>query len=378
MRTRHPVVIIGAGPAGLATAAALRRRRINPVILEQGEAVGTSWRHRHEDLRLNTIRWLSDLPGLRIPRAAGRWVSRDDYLDYLERFAKTAHLDVRCGVHVRRIDRSADGWQVSTDDGVYRSRHVVVATGHDRLPRLPDWPGRMGFQRPIRHVATLRRAADLAGARVLLVGAGNSGVEIAGHLVDAGVEQLWVSVRTPPTILPRQVYGVPLHPLTLALRLLPERARDRLARSVARHAFGDLGPYGLPAPQQGPFERMRTTGVTVAIDQGFVRHLTAGRLEVVPAVEQLDGSDVVLRDGTRLRPDLIVAATGFDPGLADLVGHLGVLDRDGRPPQEAGPRQSAGLWFIGYRPAIEGNLRQFPVEARRIARAIAPLAPVVG
>ncbi|MEU6740201.1 flavin-containing monooxygenase [Streptosporangium sandarakinum] len=347
------------------------RRPIDPVILEQGDTVGTSWRHRHQDLRLNTIRWLSGLPGLRIPGRAGRWVARDDYIDYLERFTRHARLHVRCGVQARRIDPVAGGWQVTTDAGHYRGRHVIVATGHDRVPRVPDWPGRAGFQRPIRHVATLRRAADLAGARVLLVGAGNSGVEIAGHLVDAGVRQLWMSMRTPPTILPRQPYGVPLRPLTLPLRLVPEPIRDRLTRAVAHHAFGDLRAHGLPAPRQGPFERMRTAGVTIAIDQGFVGHLTAGRLRVVTVVDHLDGPDVVLRDGTRLRPDVVLAATGYDPGLTDLVGHLGVLDRDGRPSRDAGGhRPTTGLWFIGYRPAIEGSLRRFPIEARRIARAI--------
>ncbi|GAA2296245.1 NAD(P)/FAD-dependent oxidoreductase [Nonomuraea roseoviolacea subsp. roseoviolacea] len=365
------VVIIGAGPAGLAAGAALRRRGIDPVILEQGDGVATSWRRRHEELRLNTIRWLSDLPGLRIPRAAGRWVRRDDYVAYLERFARQARLQVSCGVRARRIDAVVGGWEVTTDAGPHRAPHVIVATGHDRVPRVPDWPGRAGFRRPIRHVATLRRAAELAGARVLLVGAGNSGVEIAGHLVDAGVGRLWMSVRSPPTILPRQLHGVPLHPLTVALRPLPERVRDRLARAVADHAFGDLSAYGLPAPRQGPFERMRTRGVTVAVDQGFVGHLTAGRLSVVTVVDHLDGSDVVLRDGTRLRPDIVLAATGYDPGLTELVGHLGVLDPDGRPRRDAGSRPpTAGLWFAGYRPAIEGTLRRHPIEARRIARAI--------
>ncbi|WP_185444522.1 flavin-containing monooxygenase [Kribbella qitaiheensis] len=361
------VTIIGAGPAGLAAAAALRQRKINPVILEQGDAVGTSWRNRHEDLRLNTIRWLSDLPGLAIPRRAGRWVSKDDYIDYLERFTRHMQLQVHSGVQVHRVDSVAGGWRVLTNNGDYRSQHVIVATGHDRVPKMPHWPGQAGFLPPIQHVSTLRRAADLAGQRVLLVGAGNSGVEIAGHLVNAGVKDLWVSVRTPPTILPRQLYGVPLHPLTLALGILPERIRDRLVRTAAQRIFGDLGAYGLPSPRQGPFERMRTTGVTVAIDQGFVAALVAGRLRVVSAIDHLDGHDVALKDGTRLRPDVVLTATGYDPGLTQLVGHLDVLDADGRPHCDA---SQPGLWFIGYQAAIEGTLRRHPIEARQIAQAI--------
>jgi cation diffusion facilitator CzcD-associated flavoprotein CzcO len=367
------VVVVGAGSAGLAAAAALQRRGIQAVVLEGGPSVATSWRGRHQELRLNTMRWLSDLPGLRLPRSAGRWVSRDDYVDYLDRFARHQRLDIRLGVQVRRVDPSAGGWRVATSTGAYQTDQVVVATGHDRVPWLPEWPGRDSFAKPVMHVAELGRAADLAGRRVLLVGAGNSGVEIAGHLVDAGVAALWVSVRTPPTILPREVAGFPLHPLTWGLRILPEWLRDATARVIARLAFGDLTRYGLPAPRQGPYQRLRTTGVTVAVDQGFVGHLKAGCLQVVGEIDRFQGPEAVLRDGRRLRPDVVVAATGFRPGLEPLVGHLGVLDAAGLPRAGSGVAspQAPGLWFIGYHTAIEGNLRQHPLEARHIARAIA-------
>jgi cation diffusion facilitator CzcD-associated flavoprotein CzcO len=367
------VVVVGAGSAGLAAAAALQRRGIQAVVLEGGPSVATSWRGRHQELRLNTIRWLSDLPGLRLPRSAGRWVSRDDYVDYLDRFARHQRLDIRLGVQVRRVDPSAGGWRVATSTGAYQTDQVVVATGHDRVPWLPDWPGRDSFAKPVMHVAELGRAADLVERWVLLVGAGNSGVEIAGHLVDAGVAALWVSVRTPPTILPREVAGFPLHPLTWGLRILPEWLRDATARVIARLAFGDLTRYGLPAPRQGPYQRLRATGVTVAVDQGFVGHLKAGRLQVVGEIDRFQGPEAVLRDGRRLRPDVVVAATGFRPGLEPLVGHLGVLDAAGLPRAGSGVAspQAPGLWFIGYHTAIEGNLRQHPVEARHIARAIA-------
>lgn len=371
--TVAPAVVVGAGSAGLAAAAALQRRGIQAVVLEQGPSVATSWRGRHQELRLNTIRWLSDLPGLRLPRSAGRWVSRDDYVAYLERYAAHQRLDIRFGVQVQRLDPSPGGWRVATSTGAYQTDQVVVATGYDRVPWLPDWPGRDGFATPVLHVAELRRAADLVGRRVLLVGAGNSGVEIGGHLVDAGVAALWVSVRTPPTILPRELAGLPLHPLTWVLRILPERVRDANARLLARLAFGDLARYGLPAPRQGPYERLRTTGVTVAVDQGFVAHLKAGRLQIVAEVDRFAGATVVLRDGRRLRPDVVVAATGFRRGLEPLVGHLGVLDAAGQPRGGSGmPTPGApGLWFVGYRTAIEGNLRQHPTETRHIAHAIA-------
>ncbi|WP_212831910.1 NAD(P)/FAD-dependent oxidoreductase [Catellatospora sp. TT07R-123] len=364
-------VIIGAGSAGLAAAAALLERGVRSVVLEQGDQVATSWRQRHEDLRLNTIRWLSGLPGSAIPRQAGRWVSRDDYIAYLERYALEQALDIRFGVCAQRLTPTARGWQVGTDAGVYEAAHVVVATGNDRVPWQPQLPGLAAFGRPVMHVAQLRRAADLAGQRVLLIGAGNSAVEIAGHLVDHAVAELWMSVRRPPNILPRQLWGIPLHPVTVALRYLPEGLRDRLAQAISRHAFGDLSRYGLPTATDGPFRRMRTSGVTAAIDQGFVDHLAAGKLRVVADVTRLTANEAVLCDGTRVEPDVIVAATGYRSGLADLLGPLDVLDQHQRPRTGKGRQALPGLWLTGFWPAIEGNLRRHGREAGLIADGIA-------
>lgn len=366
------VIVVGGGSAGLACAAALHRRGADVTVLERGDGVGTSWRRRHEELRLNTIRWLSGLPGGRIPRSAGRWVRRDDYVAYLEQFASREGLDVRLGVGVTRIDRAADGrWSVDSSEGEHRADHVVVATGHEHSPHVPEWPG--SFAGPTLHVSEIRRFADMAGQRVLLVGAGNSGVEVAEHLVNSGVEQLWISVRTPPTIVPPHVAGIPLHPAAVLMQFLPEGARDALVVGLSKLVIGDLTPYGLPRPKQGPYARIRNTGVTAAIDRGFVRHLRARRLQIVPQIEWLDGAEVVLRSGQRLRPDVVLAATGFRTGLESLVGHLGVLTNSGHPlTGTAQPIPNApGLWFAGYRTAIEGNLRQHPGEARRIARGVA-------
>jgi putative flavoprotein involved in K+ transport len=344
MATDRPcpsVLVVGAGSAGLSVAAALQRRGIAPTVLERGDRVGTAWRTRYEELRLNTVRWLSDLPGVSIPRADGRWVTRDEYVAHLEGFAVAHRIDVRFDTTVHRVDRTGDGWQVETDEGSRTADHVVVATGRAHRPRTPDWPGRATYPRPLRHVSELRRAADLAGRSVLVVGGGNSGIDLTVQLVAAGVGSAWLSVRTPPTILPLEIAGLPVQPLGVALRHLPDRLRDAMARGMSRLVVGDLAPYGLPTPPVGAYTRLRTTGVTVAVDRGFARLLRAGRVRVVADVVRLD-DDVVLADAGRPRTA---------PGR----------------PVPGGP----GLWFIGYWPAIEGDLRLHPIEARRIARRIA-------
>jgi len=200
------VVIIGAGSAGLAAAAALQRRGIDAIILEQGPEIAMSWRTRHDRLRLNTTRRTSGLRQLRIPPEAGRWVSRDAYIAYLERVASRQRIQIRFDTTVHRIDRADDGWHIATNTGTLPASDVVVATGLDRVGWIPDWIGRSGFAMPIVHVADLQHADDLRGQHVLLVGAGNSGVDIAAHLVDAGVASLWLSVRSPPTLCrPRSI-----------------------------------------------------------------------------------------------------------------------------------------------------------------------------
>ncbi len=325
------VVIIGAGSAGLAAAAALQRRGIDAIVLEQGPDVAMSWRARHDRLRLNTTRRTSGLRQLQIPREAGRWVSRDGYIAYLERFASRQRIQIRFNTTVHAIDRSDDGWQIATNAGTLPASDVVVATGLDRIAWTPDWIGRSGFAKPLVHVADLQHVDDLSGQHVLLAGAGNSGVDIAAHLVDAGVASLWLSVRTPPNIVPAEIHRVPLQAIALAARPLPERARDSIARLASRYAFGDLRRFGLPTPADGPYRRLRTTGVTIAVDQGFVAGIKAGRVRPVAEIHHLDGTDVVLTDGTRLQPDTLLAATGYRTGLQTMVGHLGIVDEHGLP-----------------------------------------------
>src|SRR3954454_4943849 len=114
------VVVIGAGPAGLATAGALRHHGIGAVVLE-GDSIGASWRRHYDRLHLHTVRWLSHLPGYKLPRRYGNWVARDDLVEYLERYAEVHNLDVRTGIEVDRVDREGDGWIVRTSDGDYEA-----------------------------------------------------------------------------------------------------------------------------------------------------------------------------------------------------------------------------------------------------------------
>ncbi|MZE81458.1 NAD(P)-binding domain-containing protein, partial [Streptomyces sp. SID5475] len=208
--TTSPVYVIGGGPGGLATAAALADRGIRAVVLEKADAVAASWRGHYDSLRLHTTRRLSALPGLAIPRAYGRWLARDDVIRYLEEYARHHRLDVVTGVEVSRIERTDSGWLLHATGGRrLAARDVVIATGFNHTPYLPDWEGRDGYTGELLHAREYRNAEPYADRDVLVVGSGNTGADIAVDLAGGGASRVRLAVRTPPHIVRRTTAGWP-------------------------------------------------------------------------------------------------------------------------------------------------------------------------
>ena len=373
-RSTPDAVVIGAGPAGLAAAAQLRRRGLGAVVLERGDALGASWRSRYEGLRLNTYRAFSHLPGMPLPRAAGRYVSREALIAYLEEYSRRFGVDVRLGVEAGRIERHPeDAWAVSTSDGTYVTRHVVVATGWDAEPNLPAWASEPRFAGQLKHASQVRNPSTFANRRVLLVGAGNSGIDLAGLLARAGAD-VTVSMRTPPNIFPRDWLGLPLGPTVLISEHLPGGPIDLLGRFIQWQVYGNLTPYGIPRAPEGFMARFRRAGISPAIDDGFINALKSGQARVVGEIVRLDHDGAILADGEHACADAVICATGYRRGLERLVGHLDVLDPHGVPRYADGTPcnpETPGLYFAGYRTALSGSIRVAGKHARRIAQAIA-------
>ncbi len=362
--------MIGAGPAGLGVAAELGRRGIAARVLERGDAVGASWRSRHRDLRLNTDRRISSLPGGRIPRRAGRWPTRDDFIAHLDAYAERRDLDIRFGTEIQRVDHDGDGWCLESPSDLVLARFVVVCAGHDRRPHLPAWSGADGFHGELLHAADFRDAAAFAGRDVLVVGVGTSGTEIAARLT-AHARSVRLAFRSSPNVMPAEFLGVPI---TLWARLFegaPVRLTDSLGHLVGRWAIGDLHGYGLPAAPYGVATELQAKRMGPVVDRGFVAALKEGAIEPVPAVESFDADAVCLADGARIRPDAVIAATGYRPGLERLVGHLGVLTPSGQPAVlDRSGAGAPGLFFNGYWLPLAGELPAMRRTSRRIAREI--------
>ncbi|WP_369223388.1 flavin-containing monooxygenase [Streptomyces sp. R39] len=373
--TSSPVYVIGAGPGGLAAAYALRARGIRAVVLEKSDDVGASWRRHYDRLHLHTTRRLSALPGLPMPRRFGRWVSRDDVVRYLEKYAEHHELEIVTGVEVSRVERSAEGagWLLRASGGrELTGSAVVVATGFNHTPRIPDWPGRDRFGGEFLHAGAYRNAEPFAGRDVLVVGVGNTGAEIAVDLTEGGASRVRLAVRTVPHIVRRSTAGWAAQYNSILVRRLPTALVDRLARTMAKVSVPDLTAHGLPRPDSGLYSRVKQGAIPV-LDVGLVDAVRRGKVEIVAAVEGFEDGKVLLADGTRVSPDAVIAATGYVRALEGLVGHLDVLDDRGRPVVHGPrtPKHAPGLYFTGYTNPISGNLREMALDAEKIAKAVA-------
>ena len=373
----NQVVVVGAGTAGLAAALCLSDLSIPSVVLERGDGVGAAWRSRYDRLRLNTGQRYSHLPKRPYPKGTPVFPTRDQIVSHLEEHAGERGIELRLNTPVERVvRRKPTGWGVLTPDGIVGAAHVVVATGYLHTPVLPDWPGWASFPGEVLHSSAYRNPGPFAGKRVLVVGAGSSGLEIAHDLAAGGAAKVWLSVRTPPNVMPRTGPGGRSNDVvSRPLFHLPPRLADAVARRARLAAFGDLSEFGLPIPQEGPFSRAhRLHAAPTIVDPEVVDAIRAGAIEVIAAVTAFEASSVVLTDRTRLDADVVIAATGYRTGLEPLVGQLGVLTDAGTPRVGGDVAAEPGLWFLGMwsRPSLIGyTSTQAERVAARIARAIA-------
>jgi putative flavoprotein involved in K+ transport len=375
-RNTAQVLIIGAGSAGLSTAGALKKLGIESVVLEQDAKIGGTWARRYDRLHLHTIRQLSGLAHLPMPRRYPRYVSRDQFVRYLQHYAKRMDLHVVTGCEVTHVTplQGSDGssWQVETNRGVWQSEVVVLATGQYRVPRLPSWPGRETFTGQLIHSSEYRNGREWSGKRALVVGVGNSGAEIATDLAGAGASFVAISIRTPPFLTRRDTYGLPVQLFSFPMTLLPPRVADLLARGLMRVAFGDMNQHGIRNPGYTPYQNQRVP----VIDVGFAQAVKKGRVVVRPAVTGFTPTGVKFSDGQEEAFDLVVAATGFSSDLDRLLAVPGLLTGEGYPRFSSGePTSMPGLYFIGFTHSLRGHLfeanRSSRLLAKRIARYLA-------
>jgi cation diffusion facilitator CzcD-associated flavoprotein CzcO len=368
---RAHTIVVGAGPAGLAVGACLRRTGIPAVILERTGEVGAAWHRHYERLHLHTDKAHSELPFAPFPRDYPRYPSRLQMIRYLEEYARSMQLDIRFGQEVAAARRSGDQWETATQDTRYLAQRLVIASGYNREPQVPTWPGQASYRGALLHSSRYRNGAAFGSQRVLVVGFGNSGGEIAIDLCEHGAH-VSMAVRGPVNVIPRELFGIPILSIGVLQRKLPPRVADAFNRPILRAVIGDLTPYGLRPSRAGTMTRIRRDARIPLIDVGTIDLIKQGRIAVCPGIAAFTAAGVVFADDTRQPFDAVVLATGYRPRVdAFLERASAALDVDGTPSSSGCESPMPGLYFCGYYVSPTGMLREIAREARRIGADIA-------
>jgi cation diffusion facilitator CzcD-associated flavoprotein CzcO len=362
---RIPVVVVGGGPAGLATSAELKARGIEHVVLERGDAPGHTWMHLYDSLTLHTGKHLSTLPRMSFERAVPLFPTRRHFVDYLHRYAASLQLPVRTGSAVERAERSGNGWVVHTQRDAFEADAVVIATGIISSPRVPDVPGRERFHGRVIHSVEYRRPAGFEGRRVLVIGVGNSGGEIGSELARAGAK-VTVSVRSGANVVPLQLAGIPIQYLSFAMRVLPKPVQRVLAKGVGKLTELRRGRPVIPRPAHGPLDAIPLIGFHL------VDAIRAGLVSVQGAVAEFTETGVRFADGHEAAFDDVIFATGFTAAIAPL-GDLVRVDAKGfaRRTDRVTSADQPNLYFVGHSYDSTGGLYNIRRDARLAAERIA-------
>jgi cation diffusion facilitator CzcD-associated flavoprotein CzcO len=378
MEQQLDTLVIGAGPAGLAVAACLKKRGASCIIVDREAEVGSSWRRHYDRLHLHSDRDRSALPYLPFPAGTPRYPSREQVIEYFELYARYFELAPHFNEEVRTVRPCNPGWMTTTTAGVYHSRQVVVATGYNAVPYLPQWRGQERFRGRILHSSEYRSGESFRGQSVLVVGLGNSGAEIAIDLHEHGA-RVAMAVRGPVNIVPREILGVPVLAIAILLNRLPARFADALAAPLVRLTIGDITKLGFRKLPMGPFTQIKTRTRIPLIDVGTVKLVREGHIEVLGDIREMGEADVTFDDGRARDFDAIVAATGFRPRSGFfLAPPSDILDAEQPQPPSGGDKKS-GLHHCGFIVSATGMLREIGIEAQRVADEITHLVhqPVV-
>ncbi len=364
-------IIVGAGPAGLACAASMRELGLRATILEKADAVAPVWRRHYDRLHLHTDRGHSGLPGMAMSRTYPRYPSRTQVVDYLENYAAQFDLHPIFNRAVRTVRRDGARWRVETAQQRFIAPVVVIATGWSDFPHRPSWPGSDAYQGAVIHSCEYRNPAAHAGKRVLVVGFGNSGGEIALDLAEAGVD-VTMAVRGPVQILPRELLGLPILTWAIAQARLPARVADFINAPAIRLAVGPVRNLGLKIARKGPRRMIEEDHRVPLLDVGTLARIRDGAIKLRGGIERFTADGVVFA-GTPAEPfDGVILATGFRPDLRQLLPDSpDVVDDRGMPVATGRVTAEPGLFFCGLTASPTGQLREIGIEARRIAQLAA-------
>lgn len=362
------VMVIGAGPAGLIAAYYLRAAGIDFRMVEKADHVGSTWSNLYPSLKLNTINFLSKLPGEPTVWEEGWFMSGQRFHQQMVDFQAKHQFDIEFNVEVTHVAPEGDGWRVVTnrDSGWYAA--VMIASGKFNNPFIPDFPGQDDFTGTRIHARDFHDPRDFAGQRVMVVGSGPSGADISSALTETAQHPIYVSVRSDMLLARSFPYGLPAPYWRWILRGLPDRVKGPLYQHIGWRTYRDLDRYGIKIGRNR--EEREGTSAPVRGPE-FYNGVRDGHIKVVPGLARLGADYAETRDGARYPIDALILATGYRPAL----GYLDITyetDRDGWPVRDDGQEVAGypGLYIVGRFYQGQGPVMNFIEEAQITARQL--------
>ncbi|XP_030935327.1 probable indole-3-pyruvate monooxygenase YUCCA5 [Quercus lobata] len=365
-------VIVGAGPSGLATAACLREQGVPYVVLEKADCIASLWQKRTYDrLKLHLPKQFCQLPKLPFPQEFPEYPTRIQFIEYLEDYAKHFEINPRFNecVQSARYDETSGLWRVKTSEAEYICHWLVVATGENAEVVQPDIEGLTEFKGDVMHVSEYKSGKKYEGKKVLVVGCGNSGMEVSLDLCNHNASPSLV-LRDSVHVLPREILGKSTFELAvLMMKWLPLWLVDKLLLFLTWLTLGSIEKYGLKRPAVGPMQLKNTMGKTPVLDIGALDKIKSGGIKVVPGVKRFLHNQVELVNGEMLDVDSVVFATGYRSNVPSWLQESEFFSKNGFPKAAFphGWKGNSGLYAVGF---TRRGLSGASLDAIRIAQDI--------
>lgn len=364
-------IVIGASVSGLATAACLSKAGIAYIIIEKQGEVVYPWRNHYDRLHLHTNKKLSGLPYLPFDKSLPKYPSREQVVDYMDRYREAFAIDPIFHTEAQRIYRKDERWIVETNNDTYQAEHVVMCTGPFGKPKKLNLPDIQQYSGAVTHSFGYKSGKVYKGQNVLVVGFGNSACEIAIDLYKQGAKPD-LSVRSAVNVLPRDLLGIPILQLGLLTAKLPPKLVDQLNAPLVKLLVGDIEKLGLKRLPYGPVEQIHKHQSIPLLDIGTIKLIKEQKIGVQDGIASMSGKSITFKNGNTKDYDAIVAAIGYEKGLGqdlidlpqdrfdDLkhsVDHQKYFGKD-------------GIYFCGYWISPTGQFREIALDAKKIVADI--------
>jgi cation diffusion facilitator CzcD-associated flavoprotein CzcO len=365
MAQHIPVIVIGGGPAGLATSQQLKKNGIEHLVLEKGDVAVAAWRGLYDSLTLHTAKHLSTLPDLAFPKETPLFVPKDAFLEYLDDYVSHFELSIKTSCEVKSLEKENGKWILKTNGEEFTCDSVVIATGLISSPQSPTFEGQDSFGGEILHSVSYKNPEPFQDKKVLVVGVGNSGGEIASELARAGVD-VCIAVRSGARNVPLKMAGIPIQYFGYVLRFLPE-----IFTPIALFFMALMGRILRGAPVLPVPPRNDKCSDVPLIGFNLADEIRSGSIRVFPGIKYLNETGAFFTDGSEQAFDSILLATGFSPavefmGKFDEKNECGFADRFDR----IASKNHEGLFFVGHNYDMTGGLANIRQDSRLVGKAL--------